>query len=1045
MSTQKPFLIYNASAGSGKTFTLVKAYLKILFKSSNPIAFKNILAITFTNKAAGEMKSRIIDSLKSFSDEAILENPSPMFKQLCDELNINPNALHEKSTHILNAIIHNYAAFDISTIDGFTHKVIRTFAKDLKLPLNFEVELDVNSLLHEAVDRLISQAGFDKQLTKTLIEFAIEKADDDKSWDVSRDFNNISKLLVKENDIPFLQTLKDKTLDDFKALKKNVSKQIQIAQDKLISIGKDTLTFIDESGLQFNDFSSGSLPKYFEKLSEATFNLGVDLVWQTKLIEGDTLYPKRVTSDIAAVIDSIQPELGTAFNDSKTLIIELQFLKAIYKNLTPLSVLNEIQKELLEIKNEQNVMLISEFNSIISDEIKDQPTPFIYERIGEKFKHYFIDEFQDTSTMQWENIVSLLENSLSTVNGSVMLVGDAKQAIYRWRGGKAEQFIDLYNQTVNPFQTKPEIISLKSNFRSFKEIISFNNGLFNYLSNTIFSDATHQNLYENATQLIESDKNGYVELTFLDFETDDDKNLCYSKLVHEKIISCINEGFPLTDICILVRKKKEGIAIADYLTEQGLNIMSSETLLLNNSKKVQFINNTLRLLLQPTNQEIKVAVLLYITELCNITDKHAFLKLHIGLEITDLFKSFENLGFKIEYNQLLQLSLYDLIETLIREFKLIETSDAYLQYYMDVALNFSQKQLADISSFIDYYDSKSDKLSIVTPSGFEAIQIMTVHKSKGLEFPVVIFPFADLDIYRELSPQEWFPINPEVFNGFSQTLLNYGKSFENFGHEGKSIHNRHQSELELDNLNILYVALTRPIEQLYIISKRDINTKGVVNPKTYAGFFISYLQQNDLWEDQESIYSFGERQKESESQKIESNLLEENTFISSPRESHNINVITKAGYLWDTTQEKAIEKGNLIHHIMSLIKTEDDIDFVFTSFINNGTITNDQALILKQIVFDIVQHPKLKSFYQSENRIYNERDIISSNGNIHRLDRLVINANNEAVIIDYKSGQETKKHEYQLNDYESILMEMNFKVIKKILVYINDTIHVKEF
>ena len=226
MPQTNPFTIYNASAGSGKTYTLVKEYLKLLFQSDNLFHFKRILAITFTNKAVAEMKDRIIDTLKTFSNETIINESNSMFESICEDLNFEPKKLQKKSEILLHTIIHNYAAFDISTIDGFTHKLIRTFAHDLKLTLNFEVELDQDTLLNEAVNSLISKTGTNPDLTKVLIEFAIEKADGDRSWDVSFDFNKIAKLLVNENDKFFIDKLEHKSLDDFKTLKSQLKKDI---------------------------------------------------------------------------------------------------------------------------------------------------------------------------------------------------------------------------------------------------------------------------------------------------------------------------------------------------------------------------------------------------------------------------------------------------------------------------------------------------------------------------------------------------------------------------------------------------------------------------------------------------------------------------------------------------------------------------------------------------------------------------------------------------------------------------------------------------
>ncbi|MDO7172032.1 UvrD-helicase domain-containing protein [Mariniflexile sp. AS56] len=1042
MPQNHPFTIYNASAGSGKTFTLVKEYLKILFQSSNPDQYKRILAITFTNKAVAEMKERIIEVLKSFSNIEIIENPEGMFEVICDELQMDPNELHLKSKKLLNTIIHNYAAFDISTIDGFTHRLIRTFAFDLKLPLNFEVELDQEALLNEAVDSLIAKAGTDKLLTNVLVDFAIEKADGDKSWDVSFDFNKIAKLLVNENDIPFIDTLKNKSLDDFIALKKQLKKEVSTTEIGIIEAAQSILTLIEEAGLEFNDFSSSYLPKHFQKLADKNFEVSFGTKWQEG-IENNTLYPKRVTPEVASIIEQLQPEIASVFNLTKQAVFHIKFLNAFYRNITPLSVLNAINNELKLLKADQNKMLISEFNTIISKEISNQPTPFIYERIGEKFKHYFIDEFQDTSTMQWQNLIPLLDNSLATDNGSTMLVGDAKQAIYRWRGGKAEQFIGLFHND-NPFQIEKELKNLPTNFRSFKEVVTFNNGFFNFIASQIFSNEAYKNLYENAHQNISKTNDGYVELSFLGLEKEDDRDEIFTERVLKIIEDSQKNGFKLEDICVLVRKKKEGVAIANYLSQHHIPIVSSETLLINNAPEVAFINNLMGLLNQPKNNELKIAVLDFLATLFNIENKHDFFSSHLALTPSQLFKSFEAHHVFVNNQDLLQLPLYDLAETIVRSFGLVKISNAYIQFYLDVVLDFSQKKGSDIAAFLNYFDKKKENLSIVSPKGQDAVQIMTIHKSKGLEFPVVIFPYADLDIYRELEPKEWFPINKDVYSGFSNTLLNFNKDFENFGDVGLEIFNNHKSEQELDNINLLYVALTRAVEQLYIISTKDISAKGEINSKKYSGLFINYLQQLGVWNDLDTTYTFGSSEKTSKPKVSSLNTTFQTEFISTSKETHHIRVVTKSGMLWDTNQEEAIEKGNLVHNIMSHIKTKEDIDAVLTNYINSATINTVQADKLKNLVTKIVSHPKLETYYSASNTIYNERDIITQEGVILRPDRVVLTTEHEAVIIDYKTGAEDKKHIQQLQSYQDVLQDMKIIVKKKILIYINDDILVKE-
>ncbi|WP_242203137.1 UvrD-helicase domain-containing protein [Aestuariivivens insulae] len=1044
MQNHSPFTVYNASAGSGKTYTLVKEFLKILFQSNNVFRFKNILAITFTNKAVAEMKDRIIGTLKQFSEDTIIEHPNSMFEAICEELAIEPKQLHSKAKRLLHIMVHNYAAFNISTIDGFTHKLIRTFAYDLKLPLNFEVELDQDTLLNEAVNRLIAKAGSDDTLTKTLVDFAIEKADDDKSWDITLDFNKIGRLLFNENDAPFVKTLTPKSLGDFKALKQLLIDSIKALEEQITQKANSILTLIDEAGLEHADFSSGYLPKHFTKLSNKNFDLNFNAKWQEDLAT-KTLYPKRVTTAIAATIDDIQPQLAKAFDATKHNVFQLKFLTAFHKNIIPLSVLSAISNELEALKTEQNKLLISEFNSIISNEIKNQPTPFIYERLGEKFRHYFIDEFQDTSKLQWENIIPLLDNALSSENGSAMIVGDAKQAIYRWRGGVAEQFINLFNKSTLPFQIEQEVNNLEFNYRSFKEIVSFNNGFFTFLSDNTFSKEDYKSLYKSSHQNPSTEEQGYVELSFLNIEKDDDKDELYANKVLQTIRECLQNGYTLKDICILTRYKKDEKHLASFLsTHDDINVISEDGLMLAHAPEVTFINNVLTLLTQPKNLTVKVAVLNYLANAFNEDDKHSFFSKHINQPLPNLFKSLEAYEVHLSYDSLLQLPLYELVETIIRSFNLVKHGNAYVQFYLDLVLEFSQKLGSDLLAFLDYFDKKKETFTIISPKEEQAIQIMTIHKSKGLEFPVVIFPYADLDIYLEREPKEWFPINPETYHGFSHTLINFNKDFEHYGEIGKTIYNNHKSEQELDNINLLYVALTRAVEQLYVISKNDSMLKDEARSKKYSGLLINYLQHLNLWDDSQLTYRFGKLESTLKKEVLDIPSKTSLEFISTNKRDHNINIVTKSGFLWDTNQEKAIEKGNLLHDIMSQISTKDDVDLVIEQHLSQGMMDKQQATLLKTQVLNIVQHPELSPYFNTNLNIYNEQDIITHQNIVLRPDRVVVNSKNEAIIIDYKTGEANKSHKQQLQLYQDVLEEMHYKVKHKFLVYTNKNIEVEK-
>jgi len=1037
------FNIYNASAGSGKTFTLVKDYLKIVLTSKEFLPHRHVLAITFTNKAVDEMKTRIVEALMTFAAPTILTQSDALFEQVVSELGSSPKEIHFKSKQLLGKILHNYAAFDISTIDKFTQKLIRTFAFDLKLPMNFEVELDTDLLLQKAVNRLLSKAGKNKALTKVLVEFAIEKADDDKSWNIALDLVKTAKLLTRETDAPFLEALSQRSLQDFGVLKTTLLKDISEIEVQIIELSTQVLDLITANGIEFSDFTRSSLPKHFKNLASRKFDIKYVAVWQQS-IETSSLYPKKVLPHVAAAIEQLRPQLVHAFHKTKEAVFRMRYLKNILKNTTPLSVLNLIHQELKNIKDEDSLLMISEFNTIISQQIKDQPAPFIYERIGEKFNHFFIDEFQDTSELQWENLVPLFTNTLAEANGSAMLVGDAKQAIYRWRGGKAEQFISLYNNaTAFPFDAT--LSHLPTNYRSCRQVVDFNNNFFKHLSTVVFSNDTYKSLYQSPSQLEFNKKTGYVNISFLEFEKGADKSLLYAEKVLKIIKSYLassNQAM-LKDICVLVRKRKEGVAVANLLSQSKIHIVSSETLLVDQSPEVKHIMNVLEYVHEPSNMNAKLEVINYIASHSDVGDPHLFRLKCIPLNPVAFFKSLEVLGLNFSSKTVLQLSIYESVEYIISSFQLAKTSNAYIQFFLDFVVEFTQKPMSSIRQFIDHYNSKKESLSIVTPEGINAVQIMTVHKSKGLEFPVVIFPFAELDIYKELEPKEWVSMGPS-YVPFPHFLLNYNKDFESFGDEGASIYKEHQSKLELDNINLLYVALTRAVEQLYVVGNASFSKKTPEKLKTYSELLINYLKSSGKWEDETLEYEFGIFEKIKAPNPTKYPTVFQKEFISTPKEHLNVSMVTNAGYLWDTTQKEALEKGNLIHLLMSKIYTQSDIEIVLNDFFNAGMISLLQKEALSSTLEAIVSHPLLSSYFVSNLDVYNEKEIMTSRGKIIIPDRLVLFKDLTAVVIDYKTGDPYDIYETQLANYSEIIEEMGYRVITKFLVYINANLQVKE-
>ena len=1041
------FQVYNASAGSGKTFTLVKQYLKVLLTSNDLFMFQKVLAITFTNKAAGEMKERVLFNLEEFAKGS----ESDLLKIILRETDLDSTIIQERSKKILDAILKNYSAFSITTIDSFTHKIIKSFAFDLGLSLNFEVEMDAISLLNEAVDVLISKIGTDKKLTSLLIDYSLDKTDDDKSWDISKDLNDFAKVLLNEDDVKHFRKLADKKLDDFFELKNKIQKSNKDVEKEYKVFGNEVLSFVENSGVQLSDFAyTGQYPKHFQKLTKLRFlkfdDLKFDARLNTIIEDGKNLFAGKASAASKDTIEGISEQLRLYYYQSKDLYNRTysSYLlnKIALKSIIPLAVLNNVNSELNNIKEDNNIRLNSEFNQLISDNVKNEPAPFIYERIGQRFQHYFIDEMQDTSVLQWQNLIPLIENALAQENSNLLLVGDGKQAIYRWRGGKAEQFIDLGSNEISPFNIQKEIKNLETNYRSYSEIINFNNTFFSHTANFLHNESYKNLFLEGNGQLENAKKGGFVSLSFLEKEEEkEDEKVKYPKKVLEKI-NQLKEDFYLNEICVLTRTKKDGIAVADYLSENGVSIISSETLLLKNNSKINFIIDLLYSIQNTNDEEKRFEVLYFLHEHLQLkVTKHEFFKRHVKSTNASIFENLKSYGISFNFSVFQQVPFYEKIEEIIRGFKLVNSSNAYVQFFLDVVLE-QQRKATDIGDFLEFWELKKDKLSIVASENTNAVQVMTIHKSKGLEFPVVIFP-CDVNIYKQINPKIWFDDLPKEYD-FKELLIDYKKDLSLINARGLEIYNQQREELELDNFNLLYVSLTRAVEQLHVITEKKISANGVENMNHYSGVFINYLKEQNLWQEDRLEYNFGNIERTKNKEVTESLAEIHQKFISTPWQEHNIVLLASASKLWDTAQGKAIDFGNLFHEMLSKIITKNDVNLVTIQYHQKGFINKIQLKLIKEMMYLVVDHPKLAVYFSDKVTVFNEREIVDFDNQVVIPDRLVFNHLNEVTVIDYKTGSSSSEHNQQLLKYERVLKSMDFKVGKKLLVYINAKVDVVE-
>lgn len=548
MQEASSFKIYNASAGSGKTFTLTADYLARILSTKSQQPFRRILAMTFTNKAVAEMKTRILDSLVEFAQIKEGEQVSDLCQAVIRISGLDAKTIQKKSVIMLKQILDNYAAFEVSTIDAFTHKIIRTFAKDLNLSFNFDIEMDANSLLENAVNRVIDKVGHDKKLTKTLIDFTTEKIYDDKSGYIFQDILDASKLLLNDNEIEYIEVLQNFEIDDFTKTKKQINKENKKLEVEVKELAAQMLDVFGSQGI-LDDFSRNTIPNFFKKVvkTENISDIKMTAKWM-ETSDTSTFCTKKTPDEKKQAIESVAPQILEVVALFKAKIDQVKINTKVLKNLTQLSVLNLVQTEMNLIKEERNIQLVSDFNKTIHAELKDQPTPFIYERLGEKFQHFFIDEFQDTSKMQWTNMQPLVDNALSSFyenneRGSLTLVGDPKQSIYRWRGGDVGQFVDLIDGQ-NNFNLTPQVVNLPNNYRSSQEVVQFNNGLFASAKNLVDSELV-KSIYEREKleqKPIKKTK-GYVNIQFIDAKNKEKKRSNTQNLLSIKSIKNWNKAF----------------------------------------------------------------------------------------------------------------------------------------------------------------------------------------------------------------------------------------------------------------------------------------------------------------------------------------------------------------------------------------------------------------------------------------------------------------------------------------------------------------------
>lgn len=1053
-----PTTLYSASAGSGKTYTLARDFLTLLFKHPYHDGYRYILAVTFTNKAVAEMKERILEYLNAFTLDAVPPKLQGIYDHIQLQTGFTNAQMQDKATKVRNKLLHDYAAFDIVTLDAFSHRILRTFARDINLPDGFEIEMDTNRILAKAVHKLIARAGSDKQLTDLLISYSLEKIDDGRSWDIEFDLLNIAQLIPLEEHFTYLQNFKEYTLDDFSRFRESVKKHLQNSKKKIQELATPILTYVHNQGLTGDDFhyKAARAYKLLTTCAASTFACNPEAAYVANM-DTEPILNKKSEAQHGDYIESLRPqlvELAQVYtHEYGTTLFHLNILK----NSVPLSLVHELVKELEKIKEEDRIVPIYEFNGLLQSQVKDQPAPFIYERLGERYRHYFIDEFQDTSAMQWTNLQPLIENALvqerlDGTRGSLMLVGDAKQSIYRWRGSDVSQFLDILNQdTLWGLPTHKE--PLPTNYRSADQVVHFNNDFFacysalleNPVYNDLYTNHLKQKTNDNAGGFVQIDiikpQENDTDTSYLEHEDDADLNLQtpYPIHVHRLVNQATSLGFKKGDICVLVRKHKQGHEVAQYLNSKDIAVVSGESLLVYTSLRVQLLVDYMHMAQKPQQQKPRYTFLLTCHKLYPQSDLQQFIERHLTLNHAALLKSVFPESTTRLTNVFTQMPLYEAATHAANELGLYDTQDTRLQSFMEFLFSYAAGYDVSLQGFLDYWELKKEKLSIPAVIDSDAVQIMTIHKSKGLEFPVVIVPYCDTKIEDMRSPKTWVPIDANAYAGFSNAFISISKESVTYQTMGAipfnpDTYDHHRLKSQMDEINNLYVAFTRAAQHLYIVSKepKKVSDKSILSIITH--FIETKKIPRQDYEDYTSA-SLGNPNIASDTSNIDDKsdtIILEDYKVNIDRA--RIDVSTRKGLLWASGADALILKGNLVHDYLAQLLHKKDLPAVLKAIAMDHTIDEALKEEITNTITTIVDDAHFGPYFDEKFIVKTEAAILIPGFNKQIPDRILLEGIN-ATIIDYKTGAIDTKHQAQVDAYATTLEEMGYTIIRKSLIY----------
>ena len=1078
MTNSYALTIYKASAGSGKTFTLSVEYIKLLIK--DPQSYRSTLAVTFTNKATEEMKLRILSQL--YGIWKLLPDSKSYIDKIKEDLDVTEEYMSERAGIALHNIVHNYSYFRIETIDSFFQSVLRNLARELDLTANLRIELNDYQIERNAVDELINSLDENSELLTWIMEYIRENMDDDKDWNVIGNIKRFGENIFREYYKTNSKKLNERLLEEG-FFKQYTTKLRQMRNEAEVEMQNEAAQFFDalnHNGIEINDLNNGKNGPagYFIKIKKGIYNNTIVTKRLQKVLDegSESSWVKqkssKETQDIVRELanSTLTPLVHHAEDVRQKNWYIYGSAVLTLRHLNQLRLLNSIENKVRMMNVEQNRFLLSDTHTLLHSLIRDTDSPFIFEKIGNYLENIMIDEFQDTSTVQWQNFKVLLEECMShSEQQGNLIVGDVKQSIYRWRSGdwrmlnNIEREFPYLNSMLN-------VCSLDTNYRSSRRVITFNNAFFKRASELEYADQKSstpdtsspeqlKKAYSDVAQKVPSfrDNHGYVSINLLPNE--DYRQQALQKTA-EAVSLLLDSGANYSDIAILVRSNDIIQLIAEFFANElpDVKIVSDEAFRLDSSVSVNIIVNAMLWLTHPDNILAKAYIAkAYQTYVLEKSEQ----------ETNKLLATAEGIDSALpcalidKRNDLLTMPIFELAEQIYTLFNIgnIKGEDAYLYAFYDALTDFIANNTADIDSFVEEWnDSIAEKT--IQASAIDGIRIITIHQGKGLEFEHVVIPFCDWTLEKgntiwctpQVEPYNELPLIPVDFSASQMK----GTIYE-FDYNEEHLQNC------VDNLNLLYVAFTRAASSLFVIAQRGTpSSRSYIVEQAITDIKLegSSLDGDPSDKKAELLFSYGELEI------VETKAKKKSDNIFTPEvENMNVDMATFSNKVEfkqsnksrdfvadddentdddDRKQLSYIKTGKILHYLFSTINTTDDIDTSLAQLEMDGLIEESGTNIkrLRDMLHKRFSNRQVADWFSSRWTLFNECTILDYDAATdtvreHRPDRVMKDEKTgEVVIVDFKFGSPRPEYVEQVNRYKALTQNMGYPNVKGYLWFV---------